>query len=72
MDDTANLPTPGMEDATVDDLMARHPETMAVFNRFGIDTCCGAHTTVREACERDGVGRTELVAALQQALGRDP
>ncbi|MEO8479677.1 MAG: DUF542 domain-containing protein [Gemmatimonadota bacterium] len=58
----------GVETATVDQLMADCPDTMRVFNAFGVDTCCGAHRTVREAASEDGVHEAALVAALQQAL----
>lgn len=57
-----------IETATVDQLMAEHPATMAVFNAFGVDTCCGAHRTVRAAASEDGVDEVALRAALQQAL----
>ncbi|MBW7933411.1 MAG: DUF542 domain-containing protein [Gemmatimonadaceae bacterium] len=57
-----------IEDSSVDALMARHPATMAVFNAFGVDTCCGAHSSVREAAARDGVDEAALVAALRRAI----
>lgn len=60
--------TLAVEDFTVDALMARHPATMAVFNAFGVDTCCGAHSSVREAAARDGVDEAALVAALRRAI----
>ncbi len=61
-----------VEDTTVDGLMASHPATMAVFNAFGVDTCCGAHRTVRQAAEEDGADPVELVAALRQTIGETP
>lgn len=57
-----------VEEATVDALMASHPATMVVFNSFGVDTCCGAHRTVREAAVEDRVDPAELVAALRQVI----
>lgn len=60
--------TGAVQDMTVDELMARHPQTMAVFNAFGIDSCCGAHSTVSEACRRDGVEEAPLVTALERVL----
>ena len=34
--------TPQINKASiVDELTARYPDTIAVFNRFGIDSCCG-------------------------------
>lgn len=61
-----------VEDTTVDGLMASHPATMVVFNAFGVDTCCGAHRTVRAAAEEDGADQVELVAALRQAIEKTP
>ena len=64
--------TLAVEDFTVDALMARHSATMAVFNAFGVDTCCGAHSSVREAAARDGVDEAALVAALRRAITDAP
>lgn len=41
---------------------------MAVFNAFGVDGCCGAHRTVRDAAAEDGVDVAALVAGLRQAI----
>lgn len=57
-----------VEEETVDALMARYPATMSVFNAFGVDTCCGAHRTVREAAAEDGADGSKLVAALNSAI----
>ena len=60
--------TKTIADETVDDLMASHTETMAVFNAFGVDTCCGAHRSVRVAATEDGADEAKLVAALRSAI----
>ena len=52
----------------VNEMVARHPETMPVFNRFGLDTCCGGGAPIAEAARRDGVNLDELVKALNEAL----
>lgn len=53
---------------TVDAMVARHPETMPVFNRFGLDTCCGGGAPIADAARRDGANLDELVQALRDAL----
>ena len=53
--------------ATVDQTIARYPQTIAVFNRFGLDSCCGGGAPVREAARRDGVDPVALLAALRDA-----
>ena len=52
----------------VNEMVARHPETMPLFNRFGLDTCCGGGAPIAEAARRDGVNLDELVKALSDAL----
>lgn len=57
-----------LRDQTVDELMRQHPATMAVFNAFGVDSCCGAQRTVRDAAAADGVDEAALLDALSRAL----
>jgi iron-sulfur cluster repair protein YtfE (RIC family) len=54
--------------ATVHDLVERHPATRAVFQRFGVDTCCGSIVSVEAAVRRDGLDLTELCIALRAAV----
>jgi hypothetical protein len=68
----APLPRPTMAEpiATVNSLIARYPATVAVFSRFGIDTCSGGAVSVREAARRDGADPDALIVALADVLGR--
>lgn len=54
--------------STVNELIARYPETIAVFNRFGIDSCCGGGEPIAEAARRDGADLDALMAALCAAV----
>ena len=54
---------------TVNDLIALHPATVAVFNAFGIDACCGGAVPVHEAALRDGADPDALLAALAEVVG---
>ena len=53
---------------TINEIVVKYPETIPVFNRFGLDTCCGGGIRVDEAARRDGIAVDEVVAALNQAL----
>ncbi len=53
---------------TVNQLVAREPATIAVFNRFGMDTCCGGAVPIADAARRDGVDLDALIAALRSAI----
>ncbi|HEU5209939.1 MAG TPA: DUF542 domain-containing protein [Longimicrobiales bacterium] len=55
-------------DRTVNEVVRMHPVTVAVFNRFGIDSCCGGASSIQDAAVRDGADPDELLAALNQAL----
>ncbi len=52
---------------TINEIVARHPETIAVFNRFGMDTCCGGGASVEEAACRDGLDVGQILSALREA-----
>lgn len=52
---------------TVGQVLERFPATEAVFNRYGIDLCCGSRVSVQEAAHRDGLDTQALCAALHEA-----
>jgi len=56
--------------ATVNDVLRLYPETVSVFNAFGIDACCGGAASLREAARRDQVDLAELIAALEATITR--
>jgi regulator of cell morphogenesis and NO signaling len=56
--------------STVNEIVAQYPDTIAVFNRFGIDSCCGGGVTMADAARRDGTDPDALLAALQKAVER--
>lgn len=55
---------------SVNDIISRHPETIAVFNRFGLDTCCGGSLSVTEAARASGAEVDALCAALRGTVSR--
>ena len=50
---------------TVRETIARHPESKAVFTRFGVDTCCGSGVPIIDAAHRDGADLDQLLEALR-------
>lgn len=57
---------------TVNQLIRSHPATVEVFNRFGIDACCGGAATVGAAALRDGADPESLWSALHEVIGGAP
>lgn len=53
---------------TVNAVRAQHPSTLEVFNRYGLDTCCGGRLSVSDAAQAAGVDAIALCAALTDAI----
>ena len=53
---------------TINEIVARYPATIPVFNRFGMDTCCGGGVSVSDAARRDGIDVEAVLAALREAV----
>lgn len=60
------------ESMEVNDAISLYPETISVFNDFGIDACCGGAVAIAEAARRDGADLDELMAALAAILEEAP
>lgn len=54
--------------AIVNDVLRRYPATVAVFNAFGIDACCGGAVPLAEAARRDEADLDALLDALRRAI----
>lgn len=54
------------EDAALAELVDRSPRAAEVFERFGLDYCCGGRSSLREACEKAGVDVAEVTVALSE------
>ncbi len=52
----------------VNEAIRRFPETVAVFNEFGIDSCCGGAAAIAIAAERDGADLDTLLQRLNTAI----
>ena len=53
---------------TLDDITNAHPAAIEVFNRFGIDICCGGDVTLAVAAVRDNVPLDVLLRALDDVV----
>lgn len=52
---------------SVNAVIMEWPATVAVFERYGVDACCGGAHSVAVAAERHGVALDDLMAELQRA-----
>lgn len=64
------MPTPHIDATwTVDDVLHTFPGSGALFNAFGIDTCCGAHASLEEAARDVGLAPSALVDVIERSHG---
>ncbi len=52
---------------TVRDIATENPASVRVFERLGIDYCCGGRVPLAEACATKGLDLDEVVASLAEA-----
>lgn len=58
-------------DTLIADIAARHPRSIEIFERHGIDFCCGGRRPLGEACREHGVPVDTLAAEVEAAAARE-
>ena len=53
---------------TVRDIATENPAAVRVFERYGIDYCCGGRVPLAEACATKGLNLDEVIGSLDAAL----
>lgn len=51
---------------TVAQIALENPKSAAIFEKLGIDYCCGGRKPLQEACQAAGLDPAEVLASLQQ------
>lgn len=54
---------------TVGEIVAQDYRTAAIFERYGIDFCCGGQQPLSVACRERGIDQTSLVKEIETAMG---
>jgi regulator of cell morphogenesis and NO signaling len=57
--------------ATVNEVLVRHPETIAIFNKVCLDACCGGDLPLESVAMRHALDLTAFLAALENAVRRN-
>src|ERR1039457_6242285 len=60
--------TTSTTDLSVGQIAAEFPASVRVFEKYGIDFCCGGKIPVTEACGRKGLDPAVLLAEIDQAV----
>ena len=54
---------------TVREIALEQPASIRVFERFGIDYCCGGRKPLAQACEERSIEAEAVLAAIEEATG---
>lgn len=57
-------------DMVINDVIKKYPQSIAVFNQFRVDSCCGGGQSIDKTATRDGVDVDLLVQALNEAVSQ--
>lgn len=57
---------------TIGDIVAAHPSSVRVFQRYGVDFCCGGKRTLETVCREKGLSLTEVAGAIEASSGDAP
>ena len=59
------------EDMTINDVVSKYPETMAVFNQHKVDSCCGGAQSIATTAAVGGADIPALMVALNNAVTKE-
>ncbi len=66
-----NILMPTTPASIVADIAARHPSSIDVFERHGIDFCCGGHRSLQDACRDKGLSAAVVADEIDAAAARE-
>jgi iron-sulfur cluster repair protein YtfE (RIC family) len=55
---------------SVNEIIRLYPQTVEVFNRHGLDACCGGAACVTDAAVRDGADAATVIEELRAIIER--
>lgn len=50
----------------INEVIKKYPQTISVFNRFGVDACCGGGQSIERTATADGINIATLLVALNE------
>ena len=59
-------------DMTINEIIKKYPPSIAVFNEFRVDSCCGGGQSIERAATADGIDIEALLQALNDAAKNQP
>lgn len=59
-----------MENKTIAEIVAQNFQTAAIFNKYGIDFCCGGKKSLKNVCDEKSLNITTLIDELNRVSTR--
>ncbi len=56
------------KEMTINDVIKKHPETMKVFNKFKVDSCCGGAESIETTAAVSGADVPKLMEELNAVV----
>lgn len=56
------------KDRIINDVIKKYPPSIAVFNEFRVDSCCGGGQSIEKTAAADGIDVDALLQALNEAV----
>ena len=54
------------KDMIINEVIKKYPQTISVFNRFGVDACCGGGQSIERTATADGINVSALLITLNE------
>ena len=55
-------------DRIINDVIKKYPQSIAVFNEFQVDSCCGGGQSIEKTAAAGGIDVDALLRALNEAV----
>ena len=56
------------EDMIINDVVAKHPESMKIFNRHKVDSCCGGAASIKDTAAMNSADLAAVMTDLNAAI----
>jgi regulator of cell morphogenesis and NO signaling len=56
------------KDIIINDCIKKYPNTIGVFNKYNIDSCCGGAVSLEKACIRDGASIYDVLNDINKII----
>lgn len=56
------------KEMTINEVIKRYPDTMRVFHKYNVDSCCGGAESIEKSVAAGGINLEKLIRELNEAV----